>query len=90
VEQLYPWPQKEIAAVIGRYRSASCVMWAQEEPSNMGGWVFVRERIQAELAPTQRLNYAGRRESASTATGSMRIHREEQAALLERVFARLS
>jgi 2-oxoglutarate dehydrogenase E1 component len=90
VEQLYPWPQIELAAVIERYRNASCVMWAQEEPSNMGGWVFVRERIQAELRPTQRLRYAGRRESASTATGSMRIHRDEQAALLNHVFARIS
>ncbi len=89
IEQLYPWPQAEIAEVIERYRNASCVIWAQEEPSNMGAWTFVRERIQAELRPTQRLAYAGRRESASPATGSMRIHREEQRALLDHVFARL-
>jgi 2-oxoglutarate dehydrogenase E1 component len=90
LEQLYPWPQTEIAALLERYCNASCVMWAQEEPSNMGGWVFVRERIQAELRPTQKLRYAGRRESASTATGSMRVHRDEQSRLLDHVFARLS
>jgi 2-oxoglutarate dehydrogenase E1 component len=89
LEQLYPWPRTEIAGVIERYRNASCVMWAQEEPSNMGGWVFVRERIQGELRPTQRLAYAGRRESASPATGSMRIHRDEQSALINHVFARI-
>ena len=55
----------------------------------MGAWAFARERLYAELRPKQKLTYAGRRASASTATGSMRIHREEQAALIDSAFARL-
>ncbi|HXV36393.1 MAG TPA: 2-oxoglutarate dehydrogenase E1 component, partial [Myxococcota bacterium] len=45
VEELYPWPLQPIASVIERYARASTVMWAQEEPANMGGWTFVRDRL---------------------------------------------
>jgi 2-oxoglutarate dehydrogenase E1 component len=86
IEQLYPWPEAELAAVLERYAGARDVVWVQEEPANMGAWTFVRERIQGLLRPTARLAYAGRRESASPATGSMRVHRQEQQALLDAAF----
>jgi len=89
LEEIYPWHQLELAAVFERYCNASTVVWSQEEPANMGAWTFVRDRLQAELRPTQKLIYAGRRASASTATGSMRIHRAEQAALVDHAFARI-
>jgi 2-oxoglutarate dehydrogenase E1 component len=89
LEQLYPWPEEQVAEVFERYQHAVDVTWAQEEPANMGAWAFARERLYAELRPKQKLTYAGRRESASTATGSMRIHREEQAALIDSAFARV-
>ena len=90
LEEIYPWPQVKLAAVIERYCNATTVVWSQEEPANMGAWTFARDRLQAELRPTQKLIYAGRRASASTATGSMRIHQIEQAALVDHAFARLS
>ncbi len=86
LEQLYPWPEEEIAELVQRFPRAEQVIYAQEEPANMGGWTFVRERLQGALLPTQKLAYAGRRESASPAVGSMRIHKEEQAALLAAAF----
>jgi 2-oxoglutarate dehydrogenase E1 component len=89
VEQLYPWPEQRILEVVEAFPAAQSVCWAQEEPANMGAWTFVRERIQGVLRPAQRLLYAGRRESASVATGSLRIHGEEQAALVAAVFAGL-
>jgi 2-oxoglutarate dehydrogenase E1 component len=52
----------------------------------MGPWTFVRERIQDMLHPGEKLAYAGRVPAASPATGSMRIHKQEQAALLEAAF----
>jgi 2-oxoglutarate dehydrogenase E1 component len=52
----------------------------------MGAWTFVRERLQQLLRPGLRLRYAGRRESASTATGSLRVHRAEQQAVLDAAF----
>ncbi|MCH8084187.1 MAG: hypothetical protein IH885_08115, partial [Myxococcales bacterium] len=89
LEEIYPWPQVELAAVFERYSNVSSVVWCQEEPANMGAWTFVRDRLQAELRPTQKLIYAGRRASASTATGSMRIHQAEQATLVDHAFARI-
>jgi len=83
VEQLYPWPDERIAAELGRYPEAREVVWCQEEPANMGGYSFVAERLRALTGEGRTLAYAGRAESASPAVGSSRIHKREQAALLE-------
>jgi 2-oxoglutarate dehydrogenase E1 component len=90
LEQLYPWPEQQIAELVQRFPRAERVVHAQEEPANMGAWTFVRERLQSALLPSQKLGYAGRPESASPATGSMRIHREEQADLLAAAFLGLA
>jgi 2-oxoglutarate dehydrogenase E1 component len=86
LEQLYPWPEEEIAELVQRFPRAEQVFYAQEEPANMGAWTFVRERLQGALLPDQKLAYAGRREAASPAVGSTRIHKQEQAALLAAAF----
>jgi 2-oxoglutarate dehydrogenase E1 component len=86
VEQLYPWPAAEIAAAVQAFPAATRVVWAQEEPANMGAWSFARERLHDALLPHQALAYAGRRPAASPAAGSLRIHRQEQAALLDAAF----
>jgi 2-oxoglutarate dehydrogenase E1 component len=83
VEQLYPWPGLAIARAVEAFPAADRVVWAQEEPANMGAWSFARERLHDVLRPDQVLAYAGRPESASTAAGSLRIHRQEQAEVLE-------
>ncbi|NNL86252.1 MAG: 2-oxoglutarate dehydrogenase E1 component [Myxococcales bacterium] len=87
VEEVYPWPIEELHAIAARYASATEVFWTQEEPANMGAFMFVRDRIEELLLPHQGLTYAGRPASASTATGSLRIHRQEQAALVRATFA---
>ncbi len=88
IEQLYPFPEAEIRAVIARYSSASGVVWVQEEPRNMGAWIFMRTRLQRIMANEARaLGYAGRPESASTAPGSTKVHNREQTELLDQAFA---
>jgi 2-oxoglutarate dehydrogenase E1 component len=82
VEQLYPWPAEWIAEELARYPEARDLVWCQEEPSNMGAYLFVAERLRALMGEDRRLHYAGRPESASPAVGSARIHKREQAALL--------
>jgi 2-oxoglutarate dehydrogenase E1 component len=82
LEQLYPWPAPEIVETLRRFRSAARVVWAQEEPANMGAWTFLRDRLEDALQPDQQLLYAGRPPSASSAGGSIRVHREEQAAVV--------
>jgi 2-oxoglutarate dehydrogenase E1 component len=66
-----------------RYPQAAEVVWAQEEPANMGAWRFVWSAMQPLLDQTQReLRYVGRPESASPAAGSLRRHQEEQGELV--------
>jgi len=86
LEQLYPWPEAELVSAIESFPGVQRVVWAQEEPANMGPWTFVRERIQGVLLPHQQLAYAGRREAASPAAGSARIHRKQQEALVAIAF----
>jgi len=85
VEELYPWPEERIVEMLERYGSASRVVWAQEEPRNMGPWTFVSPLLY-ELVSGREFRYAGRAEAASPATGSMRIHKQEQARLLADAF----
>ncbi len=89
VEQFYPWPAAEVAEAVRRYGRAESAFWVQEEPHNMGAWNFVRDRIEEALPEGRALHYAGRPESASPASGSMRVHRLEQAKLVLDAFAGL-
>jgi len=85
VEQLYPWPDDQLAEIVGRYPSASEVVWLQEEPENMGAWSFARSRLYDAFGESHRIRRVSRHESGSPATGSHAIHQQEQAALLAEV-----
>ncbi len=80
IEQLYPFCDWRMLQIMMRYSRLAEVVWAQEEPQNRGAWSY--------LAPILRgvfdvpLRYAGRPASASPATGSLRLHKESQAALV--------
>jgi 2-oxoglutarate dehydrogenase complex dehydrogenase (E1) component-like enzyme len=82
LEQFYPFPQKRLREVLAKYPAARQLVWAQEEPKNMGGWTFVEQRLEKLLPSCERPVYAGRSPSASPATGSYAIHQAEQAKLL--------
>jgi 2-oxoglutarate dehydrogenase E1 component len=86
LEELHPFPFEQLVPVLARY-GASDVAWVQEEPWNMGAWQFVAERLRRVLPADKTLRYVGRRESASPATGSYRLHEEEQAAFVREAFA---
>lgn len=78
VEQLYPFPAKEIAEVIARYPNLKEIVWVQEEPRNMGAWSFVEPRIR-EIAPSGvAVQYIGRPERSSPASGFQQVHAFEQ------------
>ncbi|HEX9953391.1 MAG TPA: multifunctional oxoglutarate decarboxylase/oxoglutarate dehydrogenase thiamine pyrophosphate-binding subunit/dihydrolipoyllysine-residue succinyltransferase subunit [Rubricoccaceae bacterium] len=81
VEQLYPFPEADVAAEIQRF-AGKPVVWLQEEPANMGAWMFVQPRLDALLPEGTRVEYAGRAAAASPATGSASRHAAEQQALL--------
>jgi 2-oxoglutarate dehydrogenase E1 component len=82
VEQLYPYPKAEIAAILAKYRSATEVVWVQEEPRNRGAWTFMSDRLEPMLAKGSALSYVGRDAAASPATGSHKLHDEEEKELV--------
>ncbi len=82
VEQLYPWPQDAVAAIVDRYPNIEDVVWAQEEPKNMGAWTFVWPRLRVSTGNALELRYVGRPERASPAEGYASDHAEEQARIV--------
>ncbi|HKY30540.1 MAG TPA: multifunctional oxoglutarate decarboxylase/oxoglutarate dehydrogenase thiamine pyrophosphate-binding subunit/dihydrolipoyllysine-residue succinyltransferase subunit [Pyrinomonadaceae bacterium] len=86
LEQFYPFPLKRLSEVISSYPNAKQLVWAQEEPQNMGGWTFVEPRLEGLLPGCEAPIYVGRPASASPATGSYSIHQLEQAKLIHEAF----
>ena len=83
LEQLYPFPVDEFAAVIEQYEHVEDIVWCQEEPQNQGAWYQIRHRLQEPLRDHQQLYYAGRPASAAPASGIFKVHLQQQQALVE-------
>ncbi len=79
-EQLYPMPIAELQAELGRYSKKVELVWAQEEPRNMGAWTIIDETLPEVLG--REVPYAGRPRSAAPATGSPKKHKAQLEALL--------
>src|SRR5581483_1035217 len=85
LEQLYPFPETELAAEFARHSQAREVVWVQEEPANMGALFYVLPRIR-DVAGDLPFRSVKRSASASPATGSPKAHDLEQRALLSLAF----
>ena len=83
VEQLYPFPEAELAEVLERYPEVDEVVWVQEEPENMGAWRALQPRLAALVGDRARLSYIGRPERASPAEGFANAHEREQRRIVE-------
>lgn len=86
VEQYYPFPEEELLKELKKYKHAAQIIWCQEEPKNMGAWSFMKPRLKEMLEAlkmSDKLEYVGRTESASTAAGYLKVHNVEQAALIK-------
>jgi 2-oxoglutarate dehydrogenase E1 component len=77
IEQLYPFPTPAVAELIASYPWLREVVWAQEEPQNMGPWRSIRHRLE-EAAGGIRLRYVGRPWRASPSEGYPTAHLIEQ------------
>ena len=87
IEELYPWPNAEIDAVIDRYTNLVEVVWTQEEPKNAGAWTFGEPRLRMATGNALALRYAGRPERASPAEGYEVAHKAEQARIIAEALA---
>ncbi len=82
LEQLYSLPEGQLRTLIARYPNLQEIIWAQEEPQNMGAWTYLAPRLTMLLPSGVGLQYAGRPERASPAEGKPAVHATEQARLV--------
>ncbi len=84
LEQLYPFPRREIKKILGKYAHVQQWFWVQEEPINQGAWRFIKPRIPQSWGVD--ISYAGRLASAAPAAGYMAVHKKQLDELLEQAF----
>ncbi|MHA8066502.1 2-oxoglutarate dehydrogenase E1 component [Aquirufa sp. ROCK2-A2] len=81
IEQLHPLPIAQIEAELAKYKNAD-VYFVQEEPENMGYWSYIIR----EFGWGRFKGLIARKKSASPATGFLKVHGVEQAALIDKAF----
>ncbi len=84
LEQLYPFPQKQVDIVLKKYSKAKEYLFVQEEPENMGPWRFVDKNMRS-----LNLKYVGRSEAASPATGFAKRHAAENEEIMTTIFSKV-
>ena len=88
VEELAPWPRDLCEKLVDQYPNVEEVVWAQEEPKNMGAWAYMNRELQGLLAGSFHWSLVSRPLSASPATGSMKRHAAEQARIMADAFGK--
>jgi 2-oxoglutarate dehydrogenase E1 component len=78
IEELYPFPNQELATLLKRYSDTE-IVWCQEEPENMGAWRHVYFSLKDMGIEVK---YVGRRAAASPASGYTSVHQAEQSAII--------
>jgi 2-oxoglutarate dehydrogenase E1 component len=78
IEQLYPFPIEQAAALVRGYSNLREVVWVQEEPQNMGAWRAIRHRLEEAKPDGVPLLYVGRPWRASPSEGYPTAHLREQ------------
>lgn len=82
LEQLHPFPKKQISDLLDKYTKSEELVWLQEEPENMGYWNYIQR-----IYPERSFKLISRKASASPATGFAKIHAQEQEQIIDKAFA---
>jgi 2-oxoglutarate dehydrogenase E1 component len=94
LEQIYPFPVKKLGQELKRYMKNADFYWCQEEPKNMGAWnttkYFIDRTLDIIGSDNKKVEYIGRRPSASTATGNLNKHLAQQKEILEKVVGKIN
>ncbi|WP_263139564.1 2-oxoglutarate dehydrogenase E1 component [Pseudomonas sp. RIT-PI-AD] len=89
IEQLYPFPEDDLAEVLSPYKNLKHIVWCQEEPMNQGAWYCSQHHMRRVALAHKKdlfLEYAGRDASAAPACGYASMHAEQQEKLLQDAF----
>jgi len=81
IEELYPIHTEKLKTIVEGYQGVHDVSWVQEEPENMGAWFHLMPTLSKLFGKMP--SYIGRERSASTATGSHRIFKEQQKKIID-------
>ncbi len=94
LEQLYPWPEVKLVAILSKYSKDAQIFWVQEEPRNMGAWTFVSSMWSGALdnfsekhLGGKSIRYIGREVGAAPAVGSYKKHVLEQETIVEKALS---
>ncbi len=90
LEQLYPFPVEAAAALTASYPNLEQLVWAQEEPQNMGAWRTIRHRLEAAAPDDLEMHYVGRPWRASPSEGYPTAHNVEQDRIVRAALAALA
>lgn len=89
LEQLYPFPQKQVDAILKKYNKAKEFLFVQEEPENMGPWRFVEYNMRPLIPIAIGIKYFGRDAAASPATGFSKRHNAENEEIMKGIFSKV-
>ena len=81
IEQLYPWPENKLREILNKYKAKN-IIWAQEEPENMGAWTHVAMQLRNE-----KITGICRPASAASAEGSKNLHEKRLQILFQKIFS---
>ncbi|MCS6834143.1 MAG: 2-oxoglutarate dehydrogenase E1 component, partial [Flammeovirgaceae bacterium] len=84
LEQLHPFPENQLDQMLAKYKNLKKLLWVQEEPVNMGYWVYILRTYYKR----KDLEIVARRPSASPATGYYKVHIKEQERIIQAAFNR--
>ena len=83
IEELYPFPSKNLNSILNQYTNVEQLIWCQEEPKNQGAWDYFEPRFAAKLDYSCVVNYVGREPSSAPAVGSGKVHAQQQKKLVK-------
>ncbi len=87
LEQLYPFPKVKIQELLELHPNLTEFYWLQEEPANMGAWLFLEDQMKELVQDKIEVKCISRPTSASPAAGLAKIHRREQQEIIEQALA---
>jgi 2-oxoglutarate dehydrogenase E1 component len=86
IELLYPFPEEDVKTVLEGYPNLQEIVWVQEEPKNMGAWMFMEPRLRELVDDKFPIRYVGKPGRPSPAQGSAAFHKREHAAIVRSAF----
>ncbi|PLT35012.1 2-oxoglutarate dehydrogenase E1 component [Bacillus sp. V5-8f] len=88
IEEIYPFPFKEICNLLSQYPNLKELFWLQEEPKNMGAWSYIEPRINAAAPAGLSVSYIGRKRRSSPAEGDPLAHKKKQQKIMREAITR--